>query len=842
MATKYFIKYISLMFLALIHAKKACSQTLSNNGVIISIGVSTEISSSNGNLFNNSGTINNEGTLTFGGDYNNAGLFSGSGTYNVGGDFINTGTYSPGLSTVNYNGAGAQDVSSLNYSNLILSNSGVKTFSSGITGIADSLTIVGATADAIVNLTTIDYNGSGNQNVASLTYYNLNCSNNGAKLSEGDIILNNVLTLSGTASFDADGFADDKEFTLISNAFGTARVDYLPIPSNFTGEITMERYIDAGATDWRFLTSAVTGTTLAEFNGDFITSGFTGSDYPTWPSAANPWVSIYFYDESLSGHIDIGFTEATNTSNPVGVGEGIWVWSGTNNTVTQPFTIDMKGAANTGDINLPITYTNSGIAAEDGWNMVGNPYPSTMDWDDPSITKTNINAAIYIWDPDLRQYASYLSPFGINGGTKNIASSQAFWVHASGASPVVTVTESCKTEDGGAFFKQSSVTPLTISVSNAHSSDETIINFEANATAGFDANYDAVKITSVVGNVPTISTLISGNIDLAINQLPAQEIHIPLKIKTGAAGMHQIDFAGISMFSSNSCLILEDLFTGVSYDLNTTNTFNLYISDTTESARFLIKFGALIDISITDVSCFGAMDGEILFEKNSTNAFDVVWKNSLGNIIASNIGVNLSDGLNSLSPGMYTIESSDLVCGSSVDSVTVNEPNQIVSQFTSSSDTIYMSNGASIAFINQSSNASYYDWDFGDANTSNSSSPTNQYHQAGTYIVSLNAFQQVGCNELASTIITVLNTYTGIDQVSDANNIQVVAQNTSLVVDAVNPKRIEVFNAIGQVVLTSSSPENHQELELNGLSSQVLIVKVSCSTKAYYKKVNFVNF
>jgi PKD repeat protein len=229
-------------------------------------------------------------------------------------------------------------------------------------------------------------------------------------------------------------------------------------------------------------------------------------------------------------------------------------------------------------------------------------------------------------------------------------------------------------------------------------------------------------------------------------------------------------------------------------------------------------------------------------ERYYLKAFDVVWKNSLGNIIASNIGVNLSDGLNSLSPGMYTIESSDLVCGSSVDSVTVNEPNQIVSQFTSSSDTIYMSNGASIAFINQSSNASYYEWDFGDANTSNSSSPNNQYHQAGTYIVSLNAFQQVGCNELTSTIITVLNTYTGIDQVSDANNIQVVAQNTSLIVYAVNPKRIEVFNAIGQVVLTSSSPENHQELELSGLSSQVLIVKVSFSNKAYYKKVNFVNF
>ncbi|PCI93441.1 MAG: hypothetical protein COB15_16360, partial [Flavobacteriales bacterium] len=41
-----------------------------------------------------------------------------------------------------------------------------------------------------------------------------------------------------------------------------------------TGDITMQRYINAGATHWRFLTSAVSGATLADLNDDFITSGF----------------------------------------------------------------------------------------------------------------------------------------------------------------------------------------------------------------------------------------------------------------------------------------------------------------------------------------------------------------------------------------------------------------------------------------------------------------------------------------------------------------------------------------------------------------------------------------
>ncbi|PIZ05889.1 MAG: hypothetical protein COY57_04865, partial [Flavobacteriales bacterium CG_4_10_14_0_8_um_filter_32_5] len=175
-----------------------------------------------------------------------------------------------------------------------------------------------------------------------------------------------------------------------------------------TGNIVMQRYIDAGATNWRFVTSAVTGGTLAELSSTFITSGFPGADFPNWPTAANPWPSIYFYDETVPGIQDNGFMPATNISNVIGVGEGIWVWSGDTIIGTQPFNMNITGPPNVGNINLPISYTNSGLPADDGWNMVGNPYPSSIDWDSPNITKNGVNNAIYIWNPDLEQFASYV--------------------------------------------------------------------------------------------------------------------------------------------------------------------------------------------------------------------------------------------------------------------------------------------------------------------------------------------------------------------------------------------------------------------------------------------------
>ena len=87
--------------------------------------------------------------------------------------------------------------------------------------------------------------------------------------------------------------------------------------------------------------------------------------------------------------------------------------------------------------------------------MVGNPYPSTIDWDSPNITKTNINNTIYIWNPDpaVLNWTSYNGTFGTNGGSNEIASSQAFWVQANGAGASIQLTESCKASPDAPIFK-----------------------------------------------------------------------------------------------------------------------------------------------------------------------------------------------------------------------------------------------------------------------------------------------------------------------------------------------------------------------------------------------------
>ena len=618
---------------------------------------------------------------------------------------------------------------------------------------------------------TVILNGSTPQNIiGNNTFYNLTLSN-----SSGVSILSGNDSLINTLTIDSGLFNTNNSLTLISNVSSTARIAEIT-GGSITGDITMQRYIDAGATNWRFITSAISGATLADLNDDFITSGFIGSDFPDFPTAANPFISISYYDETVTGTSDNGFVGATNVTNSIVVGEGLWVWSGDTITGTQPFTIDFTGPANTGNINLPITYTNTGSPDNDGWNMVGNPYPSTINWDDPAITKTNVNNAIYIWNPDMEQFASYVGGIGINGGSRYVASSQAFWIQANAPSPVVQVTEACKDPNDEAFLKQDAApttNPLVVNIQNSFGTDQTIINFQTNATTNFDGTFDAYKIASTNPDRPYISSLISNNeTEYAINQIPQQETDILIKVLANTSGVHLISFTGITNFS-NSCVMLEDLFTGNTYDLATTSSLSAFISDTTTVARFVLKLGAPINTVNNDISCHGSDDGTIFLEKNSTQPFDVVWKNSAGDLIATHTNINGVDSITNLSAGTYIIETTDEFCGNIIDTITLNNPLPITVEFNVDMDTFMLKYNDNINFTNLSNNASSYTWDFDDGNTSSDLSPVHQYQENGVYAVTLTATQNENCFKKFTKNIAVLDNATSIDEISTAKEYSI---------------------------------------------------------------------
>ncbi len=63
------------------------------------------------------------------------------------------------------------------------------------------------------------------------------------------------------------------------------------------------------------------------------------------------------------------------------------------------------------------------------WNLVGNPYPSGWDYDafffGPNWP-AGLFDAIYFWDEDTDQYASYVNGIGTNGGDNRSSPNTGF--------------------------------------------------------------------------------------------------------------------------------------------------------------------------------------------------------------------------------------------------------------------------------------------------------------------------------------------------------------------------------------------------------------------------------
>ncbi|GAB3194542.1 hypothetical protein ABID22_000184 [Pontibacter aydingkolensis] len=154
---------------------------------------------------------------------NNVKTFA-TGTVGVSGSLTTAGTATANAransTTVNYNGI-TQSVLPINYHGLALSNAGTKTFS-GTTGVAGNFTTAGtATADLTSNVTTLDFNGTGAQTMAGVNYNNILVSAGGTKTLTGDANVAQELKLTnGTISTGSNRFILGTSATLVESAAG----------------------------------------------------------------------------------------------------------------------------------------------------------------------------------------------------------------------------------------------------------------------------------------------------------------------------------------------------------------------------------------------------------------------------------------------------------------------------------------------------------------------------------------------------------------------------------------------------------------------------------------------
>ena len=689
------------------------------------------------------------------------------------------------------------------------------------------------------NLGTLHLTGSTLQTLSGTSpfqVYNMTIDNTSDAALTTELQVINTLSLENGSLFTGDSLV------LISDQNGTARISEIKNGS-VVGDMTMQRYINTGATNWRFLTFAVSGQDLESFDDDFITSGFPGTDFPNWPTASNPWPSFYFYDESLGTNLDDGFYPPTSTSEVVGIGQGVWIWCGDTITGTQPFTIDVKGPTNQGDINLPVSYTNSANDLdEDGWNMVSNPYPCTIDWNATDWIKTNIDDAIYIWNPDNAQYASYVGGVGTNLGSNKIASSQAFWVHTNAASPLLTIRETCKIDEDQGFLRAGSYNPdmlrLRLDISSSNIWDETVIRFESGATDNYDIQFDARKFVSNDVNSPQLSSLINTS-EYSINTLePTDHLtSIDLKVVLKNAENCTLKATDVSGISHMACVLLEDLASGIFTNLKTDSIYTFYQTANSQIPRFKIHFSPKSIVTSNDVSCTGDQDGKAIAYFPRVNGASYLWTDSNGDTLQFNT-LNSSDSLLNLKAGTYYVLGADPLgyCPANIDTVIITEPLPLIAGIHTVSPGCYSCCDGSISATLSGGVAPYtYLWNDPDQQTTATAADL----CTGAYDL-----QIVDANNCNLTISSFLSSLTSIS-VSDVDSKVNIFPNPTeglLILEASQEEisELNVFNQLGQNVTSNLNltriGENRYMINLFPISPGLYMVKTKTTTHKIYKR------
>ncbi len=446
----------------------------------------------------------------------------------------------------------------------------------------DTLQIGGDVDVANVTIGEVELNGSSKQVLSSPHDFNDLEIDNSAGVDAAE-----DLTVSGTLSLTSGSLLIPSGKTLIANDKDIG-----------AGNLRFQRIVN-GVRGWRLISSPV-NSTFGDLLDGTLTQGFTGSTLGAAPlDSLQP--NVLTYDETFPGTDNQRYRAPANASASLTAGQGMFVFffgsipADSRYNDPLPDTLDISGQEFEGtgsEVDFGITYT---AAADTGFNLIGNPYGATINWDHPSWTKTNVDNTIYIWDPAANGgNGEYLTWNGVTGtlGSGRIPPFQGFWVKATAASPSLIVSEDAKT-NGGNFLRkeakggsESENPPLIrLQLRNQDLIKQTNIMFSNAASVRKDP-LDAYELSPFSASRVELHSLLEDGSALAINNLPlnfTNRIFVPLQVNgyrdgAGISDEFELTLLGLRQVPDDWVITLIDNDTGEEIDLKTQSRYTFFHS------------------------------------------------------------------------------------------------------------------------------------------------------------------------------------------------------------------------------------------------------------------------
>ena len=394
--------------------------------------------------------------------------------------------------------------------------------------------------------------------------------------------------------------------TLLSGPTGTALVTP---GAGGAGSLTLQRYLDPGVNPglgYRHLALPFDNGSLLSLSAPAYTPVLTPAyNTAARPDLVTPFPNVFAYNQSRATTSPAtSYTEFDKGwAVPVDAGGSITGWSrgqGYALNLSAGQTLRLAGALSRNNEDIAVTLPAAATPTA-GWHLLGNPFASALNWDNVAVP-AGMSSAFYVFVSSSQyagQYRAYVNGVGGTGGT--IPLGQGFFVRSLAATPVTfTFPLSARLTDFGAANTATvqrgtaDARPrLRLTLAPAAGAapipvDETDLYFEAGATAGPDARFDAYKLPNPSGL--NLATEAAGQA-LAINGLPllSAPTVVPLALTVPQPGAYVLHAAQLTGFAPGTSPVLTDALTGARTPLAAGTAYRFTLAGRAAPGRFALE-------------------------------------------------------------------------------------------------------------------------------------------------------------------------------------------------------------------------------------------------------------
>jgi hypothetical protein len=313
----------------------------------------------------------------------------------------------------------------------------------------------------------------------------------------------------------------------------------------------------------------------------FLHTGFPGTTYPTF------WANTYFYDETPADvDLNIGWVLPTHVNDILPRGKGFMLFDSTSSPTNAERVIELIGSTDLSEnFDYNITYSGANNSTDNGWNLVSNPWPGTLNWDKNGWTKKKLQDAIWVWDNCTNNYASYINGVGVNGGEKFVPPGQSFWVKAIRPNPTLKSTSTVIANPSREIKKSDGQTGL-VRISLGEDEIAFIVNSEA--SNNHDRLFDATKF--ICSNSRLYTEIDS--IQYAINAIYNKDT---TALYVSGDGVLNFDMIELTTLPT---IFYEDVWTGIVYDASV----DPYYAFVSTGPEFYHRFNLILPQTSTSIN------------------------------------------------------------------------------------------------------------------------------------------------------------------------------------------------------------------------------------------------